>query len=48
MPKKQLFLRSEQDINKTFMQFLDKITVFDRRGNNVTMKQLRKKQTTAY
>ena len=48
MPTKQLFVRSEQHMYKTFMPFFNKITVFDRRGNNVTMKQLRKKQTTAY
>jgi hypothetical protein len=46
-PTKQLFLSSEQDSEKTSCNFSDKITVFGRRGNNVTFYQLRKKQTTA-
>ena len=45
MTTKQLLLSSERDIYKTFMPFFDKIARVDRRWNNVTLKQLLKKQT---
>jgi hypothetical protein len=48
MPTKQLLLSSVQYIYKTFVHIVRKITQFDRRGNNVKLKQLRNKQSTAY